>query len=282
MSQIHPTAIIEDGAYIGKNVSVGPYSVIGKNVRLEDGVVIKSHVCIDGHTTIGKDTTVWPGAVIGTKTQDLKYRGETTYVVIGEKCEIRECVTINSSCGEGTCVKVGNGCLIMAYCHIAHNCEIGNRVIMANGATLAGHVTIEDCAVIGGLSGIHQFSRVGCYAMVGGMSRVVCDVPPYTIGAGTPYHIGGLNLVGLKRHGFSLKTRNLLRRAFRYVYRENLSLEAALLRIETELELVPEVFHWLEFCRSSKRGLIDTQGMLADPETKQDECEEELEDAQLV
>ncbi|MBS0654659.1 MAG: acyl-ACP--UDP-N-acetylglucosamine O-acyltransferase [Verrucomicrobia bacterium] len=283
-AKIHPTAIIEPGAYIGKNVHVGPYSVISGTASLEDDVVIKSHVCVDGHTKIGKGTTVWPGAVIGAKTQDLKYRGEKTFVEIGEKCEIRECVTINSSCGEGTCVLVGNGCLIMAYCHIAHNCVIGNQVIMANNTMLAGHVTIEDCAVIGGLSGVHQFSRIGCYAMVGGMSRVVCDVPPYTIGAGIPYKIGGLNLIGLKRRGFSLKTRNLLRQAYRFVYREGLTLEAALLRIEQELEGIPEVLHWVDFCRGSKRGLIDMQGMLADSQARSDECEdsEELEDAQLV
>lgn len=282
MSQIHPTAIIEPGARIGLNVSIGPYSVIGSNVCLEDGVVLKSHVCIDGHTTIGSGTVVWPGAVIGTKTQDLKYRGEITYVEIGKSCEIRECVTINSSCGEGTVVKVGDGCLIMAYCHIAHNCVLGNQVIMANNATLAGHVTIEDCAIIGGLTAVHQFCKIGCYAMVGGMSRVTYDVPPYTIGGDSPYRLGGLNLIGLKRRGFSLKARNLLCQAFRLVYREDLSLHTALERIENELEQSKEIVHWLSFCRSSKRGLIGLRGASSVTREKEESEKEELEKATLA
>jgi UDP-N-acetylglucosamine acyltransferase len=256
MTLIHPTAIVEPGACIGNNVIIGPYSVVHSNVKIEDNVAIKAHVYIDGHTTIGRETVIWPGAVIGTKAQDLKFRGEITFVHIGPKCEIRECVTINSSCGEGTSVRLGEGCLIMAYCHIAHNSTLGNRVIMANNATLAGHVTIDDFAIIGGLSAVHQFSRIGRYAMVGGMSRVTHDVPPYTIGAGSPYRLGGLNLVGLKRHGFPLKTRTNLSRAFRFLYRSNLGLEEALKRIEEELEPLPEIRELVSFCRTSKRGLI--------------------------
>lgn len=277
MSHIHPTAIIDKGAILGKNVQVGPYAVIGSNVRLEDDVVIKAHVVLDGHTTVGQGTTIWPHAVIGTKTQDLKFRGETTYVEIGKKCEIREFVTINSSCGEGTVVKVGDSCLIMAYCHVAHNCEVGNRVIMANNATLAGHVTVDDCAVIGGLSAVHQFSRIGRYAMVGGMSRVTHDVPPFTIGAGSPYHVGGLNIVGLKRHGIPLETRTLLAQAFRTVYRSSLRLQDALLSIESDLQQIPEIVHWLEFCRTSKRGLIDHAGVTGRDKEDEDEESRELE-----
>ncbi len=262
MSEIHATAIIDKKAKLGKNVQVGPYAVIGPNVRLEDDVVIKSHVVLDGNTTVGEGTTIWSHAVIGTKTQDLKFRGEATYVQIGKKCDIREFVTINSSCGEGSIVKVGDSCLIMAYCHVAHNCEIGNRVIMANSANLAGHVTVDDCAVIGGLSAVHQFSRIGRYAMVGGMSRVTCDVPPFTIGAGSPYRLGGLNIVGLKRHGFSLETRTILAQAFRAVYRVGQPLQNALAYIETELEQTEEIKHWLAFCRSSKRGLIDQRSFV--------------------
>ncbi len=256
MTTIHPTAIVEPGARIGKGVTVGPYSIIGSSVVLEDGVVIKPHVVIDGHTTIGERTTIWPGAVIGTKTQDLKFRGETTYVVIGKDCEIRECVTINSSCGEGTTVEVGNNCLIMAYCHIAHNCVVGNGVIMSNNATLAGHVTIEDKAVIGGLSAIHQFSRVGRYAMVGGMSRVTHDVPPYTIGAGAPYAFGGINRVGLTRNGFSTSTIHTLMKAFRILYRSDLPIREALEKIRAEVDNIEEIQHLLAFCQTTKRGII--------------------------
>lgn len=267
MAQIHPQAVVEAGAKIGKKVQIGPFSYIGANVTIDDDVVIKSHVCIDGHTHVHQGATIWPQAVIGSKTQDLKFRGETTYIEIGKKTEIRECVTINGSCGEGTVVKVGDSCLIMAYCHVAHNCTVGNRVIMANGATLAGHVTVEDCAVIGGLSAVHQFSRVGSYAMIGGMSRVTHDVPPFTIGAGSPYRLGGLNLIGLKRHGIPLKTRKILAHAFRLLYRSGLSLSMALNEIQNSLEPIPEILYLLDFCRGTKRGLIAMEGITAIDET---------------
>jgi len=253
---IHPTAVVEDGAQLGKDVKIGPYAVVHKNVILDDGVDVKAHVFIDGNTRIGKGSTIWPGAVIGTKTQDLKFRGEKTFIEIGERCDIREYVTINASCGEGSVVHIGDQCLIMAYCHIAHNSYLGNRVIMANNATLAGHVSIGDCAVIGGLSAIHQFSRVGPYAMVGGMSRVTHDVPPYLIGAGSPFRFGGTNLVGLRRHNFPAETRMALAGAFRILYRSGLGLDEALKRIESEVKMLPEVRIFVDFCRSTKRGII--------------------------
>jgi len=274
MSDIHPSALIESGAKIGKNVRIGPFCFIGKNVTLQDNVEIKSHVCIDGHTTIGCHSTIWPQAIIGTKTQDLKFKGEKTEVIIGNHCEIRECVTINSSSGENTQVRIGNNCFIMAYCHIAHNCELGNRVIMANNATLAGHVTIEDCAVIGGLSAVHQFCRIGCYAMVGGMSRVPHDIPPYSIGAGSPYKMGGLNLVGLKRHGFSFEVRKELTRAYKLLYRMRLPLDVALKRIQDELKPIPEIRHTVAFCKQTKRGLIGMRGSRASQAVLQGSWEE--------
>jgi len=279
-SNIHPAAIIEPGAKIGKNVTIEAYAIIKSTVTLEDHVVIKSHAYIDGHTTIGEGTTIWPSASIGTKTQDLKFKGETTYVVIGKHCDIREFVTINSSCHEGSYVRIGDHCLIMAYCHVAHNCEIGNRVIMANNAMLAGHVTVEDFAVIGGMTPIHQFSRIGRFAMVGGFSRITHDIPPYTIGAGAPYKLGGLNLVGLKRHGFALDVRRALAKAFKLTYRSGMRLSDALDLIESEVEMNPDVRHWVDFCRSSKRGLIGFQGLLGQalPSEDFDELEELLED----
>jgi UDP-N-acetylglucosamine acyltransferase len=261
MSNIHPQAIVEPGAKIGKNVTIEPFAVVKKNVTLEDGVVIKSHAYIDGNTTIGEETVIWPGASIGTKTQDLKFRGEQTYVVIGKRCEIREFVTINSSCQENSTVRIGDDCLIMAYCHVAHNCEIGNRVIMSNSAMLAGHVIIEDCAIIGGMTPIHQFSRIGCYAMVGGFSRVPRDVPPYTVGGGFPYKFGGINIIGLKRHKFPLEVRVALSKAFKITYRSGLHLEDAISQIESQVELHKEVKHWLAFCKTSKRGLLGLEGV---------------------
>ena len=276
MTQIHPLAVIEPGATIGKNVTVEAYAIIKKHVTLEDDVVIKSHAYIDGYTTIGQGTVVWPSASIGTKTQDLKFQGEKTYVVIGKHCEIREFVTINSSCNENSAVRIGDHCLIMAYCHVAHNCEIGNRVIMANSAMLAGHVIVEDFAIIGGMTPVHQFSRIGKYAMVGGFSRITHDVPPYTIGAGSPYKLGGLNLIGLKRHGFSLDIRRALSKAFKLTYRCGLRLAEALEQIERAVDKNPHVQHWLDFCNNSKRGLIGFQGTL--PQMVQEEEVDELEE----
>ncbi len=261
MSNIHPQAVVEPGAKIGKNVTIEPFAVVKKTVTLEDNVIIKSHAYIDGNTTIGEGTTIWPGASIGTKTQDLKYRGETTYVVIGKRCEIREFVTINSSCQENSTVRIGDECLIMAYCHVAHNCEIGNRVVMSNSAMLAGHVIIEDCAIIGGLTPVHQFSRIGCYSMVGGFSRVPRDVPPYTVGAGFPYKFGGINIIGLKRHKFPLEVRVALSKAFKITYRSGLHLQEAIAQIESQLEPFDEVKHWVAFCKSSKRGLLGLEGV---------------------
>ncbi len=259
--EIHPQAIVEPGAILGENVEIEAFAVIKENVILGDNVTIKSHVYLDGNTTIGAGTTIWPFASIGTKTQDRKFRGEKTYVVIGQNCEIREYVTINSSCQENSVVRVGDGCLIMACCHVAHNCEVGSHVIMANGVNLAGHVAVEDWANIGGMTAVHQFTRIGCYSMVGGFSRVTHDVPPYTIGAGVPYRVGGLNLVGLKRHGFPLEVRKELATAFRLTYRSGLRLSEALARIKKELHHSLYLKHWVDFCLASRRGLIGMDGI---------------------
>ncbi len=261
MSYIDPRAFVESGAKIGPGVTIEAFAVVKKKVTLKEGVTIKSHAYIDGNTTIGENTTVWPGASIGTKTQDLKFQGEETFVVIGKNCEIREFVTINSSCHEGSVVSIGDECLIMAYCHIAHNCHLGKKVIMSNGAMLAGHVTIEDYAIIGGMTPIHQHCRVGSYAMVGGFSRISKDIPPYTLGTGSPYKLGGLNLVGLKRHSFPLAVRQSLSKAFRLTFRRGLHLQEALSSIESEIEPIAEVKHWIDFCKSSKRGLICLEGV---------------------
>lgn len=255
MQTIHPTAIIEPGAVIGNNVIVEAYVIVKSNVVLEDNVVIKSHAYIDGYTTIGRGTVIWPFASIGTKTQDKKFIGEKTFVRIGRNCEIREFVTINSSCGENSSVSIGNNCLIMAYCHVAHNCIIDSNVIMANSVMLAGHVHIEDNVVIGGMTPVHQFVRIGKYAMVGGFSRVTQDIPPYTIGAGFDYEIRGLNLIGLKRHGIPLHIRKKLNEALDLIYRSDITLEKSLQIIEETIEMNPYLQHLVTFCRSSTRGL---------------------------
>ena len=281
MSNIHPFAVVEPGAKLGANVTIEAYAIVKQNVTLEDNVVIKSFAYIDGYTTIGEGTVIWPSASIGTKTQDLKFRGEKTYVVIGKYCEIREFVTINSSCQEGSVVKIGDHCLLMAYCHVAHNCEIGNRVIMSNNAMLAGHVIVEDYAIIGGMTPIHQFSRIGRNSMVGGFSRITHDVPPYTIGAGVPYKIGGLNLVGLKRNGFSFEDRKALYQAFKITYRSGMNLAEALNAVEKQVPLNEHVNHWLAFCRSSKRGLIGIHSIDPAQDEEVDEPEEVVENKAL-
>ncbi len=249
-------AVVEAGAKIGEGVVVEPFAVVKSNVTLCDGVTIKSHAYIDGHTTIGRNTTIYPGASIGTKTQDLKFKGEVTYVEIGEECEIREFVTINASCGEGSKVTVGNNCMIMAYCHIGHTCAVGDRVILTNSVQLAGHVTVEHDAIIGGLTGVHQHVRVGCHSMVGGMGRITNDVAPYTIGGNDPFKVGGINLIGLKRRNFDLPTRQALTKCYRLVYRSGLRLDEAIRQIEERIEPIPEVKHFTDFCRASTRGLI--------------------------
>lgn len=271
MRNIHPLAIVEPGAKIGENVTIEPFAVVKSTVTLEDYVVIKSHAYIDGNTTIGEGTIIWPGASIGTKTQDLKFKGEKTYVVIGKRCEIREFVTINSSCQEGSVVRIGDECLIMAYCHVAHNCEIGNRVVMANSAMLAGHVTVGDCAIIGGMTPVHQFSRIGTHAMVGGFSRVPRDIPPYTIGGGFPYKFGGINIIGLKRNKFPLDVRIALSKAFKLTYRSGLHLEEAISQIQTQLGSYEEVNHWIHFCKTSKRGLLGLEGVAKQTQNENEE-----------
>lgn len=262
MTLIHPTAIIEEGAQIGEEVTIEPYAIIKKNVILHDRVTIKSHAYIEGYTTIGEGTVIWPSASIGTQTQDLKYRGERSYVIIGKHCHIREFVTINSSTEKDTTVEIGDHCLLMAYCHVAHNSKIGNHVVMSNCATLAGHVTIGDYAIIGGFAPVHQNVRIGDYAMVGGMSRVGHDIPPFTIGGGIPYKLGGINVVGLKRRGFSLEVRNALSRAFKIFYRSDLKLNEALEEAQKKCEPIPEIQCWLDFCQNpSSRGIMGFQSL---------------------
>ncbi len=204
LAEIHPTAIINDGATVCENVYVGPYCVIGSNVTLKAGVRLISHVCVDGITVIGEDSIVYPFASIGHSPQDLKYKGEPSTVTIGEKTTIREYVTIQPGTeGGGMKTVVGDHCLLMVGVHIAHDCHVGNHVIMANYATLAGHVVIADHVIVGGLSAIQQFVRVGVHAIIGGMSGVEKDVVPYAMVMGERAHLHGVNLVGMRRHGFS-------------------------------------------------------------------------------
>lgn len=222
---IHPTAIVDPKAKLGERVSIGPYSIIGPHVELGDDVEIKPHVVIDGHTKIGARTRIFSFAAVGYETQDKKYKGETTYLEIGEDNVIREHATLHPGTeGGGFVTRVGNNCLFMISTHVAHDCQIGNHVIMANNATLAGHVTLGDYAIIGGLSAVHQFVRIGEHAMVGGMSGVDHDVIPFGTVKGERAHLHGLNLVGLKRRKFQRETIHALRSAYRLLFAEEGSL----------------------------------------------------------
>lgn len=258
MSNIHKTAIVHKQAKIGKDVVIGPYSILDSpDIVLEDKVQIKSHVTIEGNVHIGKDTKIASYASIGVATTNLSYRGEVTYIKIGSNCDIREYVSINSSCGEGTVVSIGDNCLLMPYSFVAHNCSVGNNVIMTNGATLAGHVKIGNNVILGGLCAIAQKLRVGDHAMVGGGSKVLLDIPPFTICSGYPCKVGGLNIVGLKRRKFEPAIQKNLSKAFRITYKMGLKWVEAKERI---LETIPQSKHldnWIEFCSSSDSGIAN-------------------------
>ena len=217
--EIHKSSIISKETKLGSNVKIGPYCMLGPNVQVGNNVKIYSHVNLDGYTIIGSDTQIFPFASIGTVPQDLKYKGEKSKLLIGSNNIIREYVTMNPGTkGGGLITKIGNNCLFMIGSHVAHDCFIGNNVIMANNATLAGHVCIDDFAILGGLSAVHQFVRIGKHAMVGGMSGVENDVIPYGSVMGDRAFLSGLNIIGLKRRGFSRNEIQDLRTVFRLIF----------------------------------------------------------------
>ncbi len=253
---VHPTAIISPGAIVEENVEIGPYSVIGPNVRIGGGTVVGPHAVIEGCTEIGDNCHIFQFVSIGAVPQDLKFDGEKSKVMIGKNNTIREFVTIHSSTSADIGMTyIGDNNLLMAYCHVAHNCVLGNNIVMANAANLAGHILIEDFAIIGGLSGIHQFTRVGCHSIIGGASAVAKDVPPYVTVSGNRAKPHGLNLIGLKRRGFSEETIAALKKAYKIVYRSSLLLSVALERVKAEVDDLPEVRHLVEFIGNAKRGI---------------------------
>ena len=258
-SGIHETAIIHPSAKIGKDVSVGPYAVIDEDTEIGDGCVIGAHVTIHPYTKIGKNCHFFPGCSIGAVPQDLKFVGEKSYTIIGDGGSFRECCTVHRACGEGNETRIGNNILMMAYTHVAHNCIVGNNVIMSNVATLAGHVIGEDRAVIGGLSAVHQFCKIGRNVMIGGMARVTQDVPPFMICAGDPAFVSGLNSVGLSRAGMPVEERSELKKAFRILYRSGLPLQEAISTMEQELTSSEPMEHLMRFLRNVERGIIRTR-----------------------
>jgi UDP-N-acetylglucosamine acyltransferase len=256
MANIHKTAIIHPGAKIGRNVEIGPYSIIEGNVEIGDGTVIGPHVIIDGWTRIGKNNQIFHGASIGLVPQDMKFKGEKSYLFIGDNNIIRENVTIHRGTEEGGGeTRIANNNLIMAYSHVAHDCQLGNHLILSNAVNLAGHVFLEDYVVIAGLTGIHQFVRIGKMAMVGAHSKVVKDVPPYILVDGHPARVNGINVVGLRRNGVNPDLRQEIKRAYKILYRSNLNITQAILKMDQELDASEEIEHFLRFLRNAQRGI---------------------------
>lgn len=256
-AQIHPSAIVEDGAVIGANVKIGPFCIVDSKVEIGEGTELLSHVVVKGPTKIGKDNRIFQFASIGEECQDLKFAGEDTRLEIGDRNTIRESVTMHrGTIQDKGITKVGNDNLFMINAHIAHDCIVGDSCIFANNATLAGHVTIGKQAIIGGMCAIHQFCHIGDHAMLGGGSIVVQDVPPYVMAQGNHCAPFGINIEGLKRRGFEKKEIHAIRRAYKALYRNGNTVEEAKIEIAKEAEEFAGVKLFLEFLENSSRGIV--------------------------
>lgn len=251
---IHPSAVVDPAAQIGNDIEIGAFSVVGADVVLGDGVRLHTHVVIEPHTTLGSGCEVYSGAVLGGVPQDRKFKGEKTFLTIGSNNIIREHVTIHRAAGAGNETRLGDDNLIMAYCHVGHNCVMGSGITMGNMAALSGHVEVEDRVVFGGIVGVHQFTRIGRLAMIGGYSKVVQDVPPFVMADGRPSKVMDLNVIGLRRSGVSARARADLKQVFRLLYRSNLNISQAIEAIETDVEPSPERDYMLDFIRQIRFG----------------------------
>jgi UDP-N-acetylglucosamine acyltransferase len=255
-TEIHPTAIVDSGAELGPGVQVGPWAMIGPGVVIGEETVVGPGVLIERDTTVGRECRFHKGAVVGTDPQDLKYGGEETRLEVGDRTVIREYATLNRGTSASGVTSVGSDCLLMAYSHVAHDCRVGDHVVLSNAVNMAGHVEIEDWAIVGGLTPIHQFVRIGTHAFVGGQSRVSQDVPPYCRAAGIPGKLYGLNSVGLERRGFPSETRAALKQAYRLLFQSKLNVSQGLARARAEVEPLPEVERFLTFVEGSERGIL--------------------------
>lgn len=257
MSRIHPTALVDPAARIADGVEIGPYSIVGANVEIGANTVIGPHVVIEGHTRIGSDNRIFQFCSIGAAPQDKKYAGEPTRLEIGDRNTIRECCTFNLGTTQDTGVtRVGNDNWIMAYVHVAHDCQIGSNVIFANSVQLAGHVHVGDFVILGGLSGVHQFVRIGAHSMAGMTTSLSQDLPPYVMASGNPATTHGVNSEGLKRRGFSAEAIAALRRAYKTIYKSGLRLEEAREALLAEQEVHPELRPLVDFISISGRGIV--------------------------
>ena len=253
---IHRTALVDPTARLGNDVSVGPYAIIGPRVSIGDHSSVAGHAVLERNTRVGSDVKIGYGVVIGSDPQDLKYKGEETWVEVGDKTVLREYCTVNRGTTSTGKTAIGARCFLMSYVHVAHDCVLGDDVIIANHVQMGGHVTIEDRAIIGGLVAIHQFVRVGKLAFLGGASRVNQDVPPFTKAAGNPVHLYGLNSVGLARAGFSPEVKLALKRAYRLLFNSEHTVTQGIVRARAELDRVAEVAYFLQFIEGSQRGVL--------------------------
>jgi len=253
---IHQTAVVHSKSRIAEGVEIGPYSVIGEHVTIGKDTQIAPHVLIEGWTTIGERNKIHSFSSIGTPPQDVGYKNEETYLIIGNDNVIRECATVHRATTKADRkTEIGHRNYLMAYSHVAHDCKLGNNIIMANSAGLAGHITIEDFAILGGIVGVHQHVRIGAYAMIGGQSAIVQDIPPYVSAAGNRAQLYGLNTIGLKRKGFSDDTIASLKKAYKTIFRSGLTLDDAFQKVMDEFSDVKEVKYFVDFMRHSKRGV---------------------------
>jgi UDP-N-acetylglucosamine acyltransferase len=256
MSEIHSSAIVSPKAQIGENVTIGPFAIIEDGVVVGDGCTIVSSSRIASGAVLGKNVKVFHGAVIGTIPQDLKFEGEETRAVIGDNTVVREYATINRGTKAHGETTIGQNCFLMAYSHVAHDCIIGNNVILANSVNLAGHIEIDDYAIIGGVVPVHQFVKIGAHSMVGGGFRIPQDICPYSLAAGYPLKVMGLNAVGLKRRGFKPEAIKALQLAFKFLFQSKLNTTQAVEKIKSEMEIIPEVKVILDFLERSNRGIV--------------------------
>ena len=255
-SRIHPTAIISPDAEIAPDVEIGAFAIVGEGCSVDAGSVIAPRATLERNVTVGRSVKVGIGTILGGAPQDLKYAGEETSVEIGDGTVVREYVTVNRGTAHSFKTTVGENCLLMSYVHIGHDCRIGNSVILSNVVQLAGHVTIEDKAIISGMSAVHQFTRIGRHSFIGGMSRVSKDIPPFLKAVGNPVKLYGLNTIGLQRSGMDEETIRELKRAYRLLFRSDLNVTQAIERAQTEIESLPEVKELIRFVEASERGVV--------------------------
>lgn len=255
-SRVHPTAIVSPSARLGSGIEIGPYAFVGDDCEVGDGCVLAARSTLERNVRLGREVKIGIGSVIGGDPQDLKFQGEHTAVEIGDRTVVREYATINRGTAQSLKTTLGSDCFIMTYVHLAHDCHLGDGVIISNGTQLAGHVTVEDRAIISGLVAVHQFVNIGTYSFVGGCSRVAKDIPPYLKAVGNPVKLYGLNSVGLQRNNFDPDVIRELKRAYRLFFRSDLNVSQAIERAHQELEMCPEVRHFLSFVDNSGRGVV--------------------------